>query len=102
MLVPLPLHHVQVTACGAVIQLVASLLQLRGHAPPHSFPLQDDASGCCLLFNGELFGGGVHVEPNQNDGEQLLAALVEAVSEGGWLHAQHYVWSMQQDMHMDP
>jgi hypothetical protein len=55
-----------------LLQLAASLLQLRGSSPSTS-PLQD-SSGNVLCFNGEVFGG-LDVPDGGNDGKCLLAAL---------------------------
>lgn len=54
---------------------MASLLQLRGFSPA-SCPLKD-GHGSVLAYNGEIFGG-LPVQPGQNDGQQLLAALGSA------------------------
>ena len=59
------------------LKFVATLLQLRGHEPPASIPLQDPNSGDVLCFNGEIFGG-LPVAVGQNDGLVLLQALVES------------------------
>jgi hypothetical protein len=50
------------------------LLQLRGAAPSAS-PLVHGASGCVLLFNGQIFGGSLSVPPLANDAQVLLQAL---------------------------
>ncbi|KAF5842503.1 hypothetical protein DUNSADRAFT_6747 [Dunaliella salina] len=91
---------------GSVLQLLASLLQLRG-CKPSSTPLQIPDRGSCsqhhasspatsplvqksneevqqehldarnvLCYNGEIFGG-LHVPAGENDGRHLLEALSE-------------------------
>ncbi|PSC70217.1 asparagine synthetase domain-containing 1 [Micractinium conductrix] len=50
-----------------------SLLQLRGAAPACT-PVCD-AAGNVLLFNGQVFGGSLHVPPAANDAALLFQAL---------------------------
>ena len=45
-------------------------------------PLRSDA-GDVLLWNGEIFGGGVAVGVGESDTERLLSALVQAAGAGG-------------------
>jgi hypothetical protein len=66
---------VQTAVGGAVLQLVASLLQLRG-LEPQLCPIEDSATGAVLCFNGEVFGGAVQVPSEANDGAILLHALM--------------------------
>lgn len=60
--------------CGpARLDFHGSLLQLRGAAPSTS-PLRD-AAGNVLLFNGQIFGGSLEVQPGASDAQLLLQAL---------------------------
>lgn len=60
--------------CGpSRLHFHGSLLQLRGVVPSAS-PLVD-AAGNALVFNGQIFGGGLAVPPGTNDGQALLQAL---------------------------
>ena len=70
---PASLLAMQVHCGRATLSFHGSLLQLRG-TQPGSTPLVD-AAGNVLLFNGQLFGGGVEVPPGRNDAAALLAAL---------------------------
>lgn len=73
--------HIQLASGSCSLLLAASLLQLRGAhrvCPPLVAP-----SGSVVCFNGEIFGG-LDIEPGANDGEQLLEALEQAPSAGGW------------------
>lgn len=73
-LIPAPLTAPMQVRCGpAVLSFHGSLLQLRG-TRPGSTPLQD-ARGNVLLFNGQIFSGGVEVPPGTNDAAALLQAL---------------------------
>lgn len=64
---------VQVHCGSADLHFHGSLLQLRGHAPSNS-PIAD-AAGSVLLFNGQVFGGGLQVPPGASDAQLLLQAL---------------------------
>ena len=66
-------------AGGPILQLAASLLQLRGQLACRC-PLQD-AQGNVLCYNGEVFGG-LHIPPGCNDGQVLLEQLSSGVSDG--------------------
>eukprot|EP01043_Picozoa_sp_COSAG02_P031378 COSAG02_NODE_2045_length_10020_cov_2.699224_4_plen_1005_part_00 len=57
-----------------------STLGMRG--PATAQPLRG-ADDCLLLWNGEIFGGSVHVGPDQNDTAALMAALVQRGSADG-------------------
>jgi hypothetical protein len=92
--------------CGpAHLSFHGSLLQLRGAAPSSS-PLRD-AAGNLLLFNGQVFGGGLAVPPGANDAQLLLGALAAAGAAGVpavltglqgpwaltyWQHATRTLW----------
>ncbi|GAQ79948.1 asparagine synthase domain-containing protein [Klebsormidium nitens] len=56
----------------STLHFIGAELQLRG-AEVVSQPLEDGC-GNVLVFNGEIFGG-LHVAPNENDGQKLLEAL---------------------------
>ena len=66
---------------GFELHLTASVLHMRGDACLPQ-PLRSDA-GDVLLWNGEIFGGGVAVGVGESDTERLLSALVQAAGAGG-------------------
>lgn len=70
---PAPPRPLQVRCGPTSISCYGSLLQLRGTEPGRT-PLTD-AAGNVLLFNGQIFGGGVKVPPATNDAAALLRAL---------------------------
>ena len=76
----LPLCLLQVQCGPAHLSFHGSLLQLRGAAPSSS-PLRD-ATGNLLLFNGQVFGGGLAVPPGAHDAQLLLGALAAAGAAG--------------------
>lgn len=69
---PCPLT-IQVDCSPARLHFRGSLLQLRGAAPACT-PVCD-AAGNVLLFNGQVFGGSLHVPPAANDAALLFQAL---------------------------
>ena len=66
---------------GFELHLTAAVLHMRGDACRPQ-PLQSDA-GDALLWNGEIFGGGVAVGEDESDTEHLLSALLQAADGGG-------------------
>ena len=60
--------------------MAGAVLSLRGPRPAVQ-PLVDSA-GSALLWNGELFGGGVSVPLGESDSEHLLRALGHAAAAG--------------------
>ena len=64
---------------GFELHLTAAVLHMRG-ASCQPQPLQSDA-GDALLWNGEIFGGGVDVAEGESDTQRLLAALQAAGDE---------------------
>lgn len=68
-----PPRPLQVRCGPTSISCCGSLLQLRGTEPGRT-PLADAADNV-LLFNGQIFGGGVEVPPATNDAAALLRAL---------------------------
>ena len=78
-----PFLNLQLHVAGSILQLLASLLQLRGIQPILGCtPLVDKSTGNILCFNGEVIGG-LHVPPGANDGQCLLEALLECDVPGG-------------------
>lgn len=65
---------------GFELHLTATVLHMRGETCRPQ-PLQNDA-GDALLWNGEIFGGGVAVGEDESDTERLLLALSLAASHG--------------------
>ena len=57
------------------LQLSGALLHLRGRVPKPQ-PLCE--SGNILLWNGEVFGGSLSVDPSENDSEKVLDMLMKA------------------------
>ena len=66
---------------GFELHLTAAVLHMRGDACRPQ-PLRSDA-GDVLLWNGEIFGGGVAVGVGESDTERLLSALMQAAGAGG-------------------
>mmetsp|Transcript_16726 Transcript_16726/g.54282 ORF Transcript_16726/g.54282 Transcript_16726/m.54282 type:complete len:273 (+) Transcript_16726:86-904(+) len=78
---------------GYELRLTAAVLHLRGRACQPQ-PLQS-AAGDVLLWNGEVFGGGVAVADGESDTARLLAVLRaagEAVPEV--LESVHGPWAL--------
>ena len=78
---------------GYALRLSAAVLPLRGRACQPQ-PLQS-AAGDVLLWNGEVFGGGVAVADGESDTARLLAVLRaagEAVPEV--LESVHGPWAL--------
>lgn len=68
-----PDHQAELTVGAGRVSLGASVLHMRGESVG-SQPMRD-AGGNVLLWNGEVFGGGVVVEPGTSDTCAVLAAL---------------------------